>query len=198
MLKRGLGKNLKTLLRERKLKQWQLAEALHVVPTTISNWVRGHDFPSDKHLKELSDFLGIPVEDLVDEAYRLEKSEMIIKDQQHAYALNAVIDELQKQAARVVEMNAHGSLSSSRSQQRISELEAELAQYKAREKAQGPVLQAWDQANPVLKTIALFLLSGDERHLEPIQSLDVSLVSGLKNLRKVFAKRARPEPGPKE
>ena len=48
----------------RGLKQRDLAQALKVEPSTVSRWVRGHDFPTEHKMTQIAEALDCSVADL--------------------------------------------------------------------------------------------------------------------------------------
>ncbi len=59
------GRNLKNFRRDRKLKQWQLAELMtetgvRVVQTTVSNWERRKEAPDGVYVKALAKAMNVP------------------------------------------------------------------------------------------------------------------------------------------
>jgi transcriptional regulator with XRE-family HTH domain len=53
------GNKLKEAIKELPTTQVKLAEALDVEPPTVSRWVNGVDFPSDKYLEKLCTYLQV-------------------------------------------------------------------------------------------------------------------------------------------
>lgn len=56
------GKKLKDALDNAGLKQYQFADKMAVEPPTVSRWIRGLDFPSEKYIKTMCDTLGVSIE----------------------------------------------------------------------------------------------------------------------------------------
>jgi len=56
---------LKEILKSKGVKQKWVAFRLGVSDVTVSNWIKGKNEPSKKHLVKLSDLLGIPLKDLM-------------------------------------------------------------------------------------------------------------------------------------
>lgn len=59
------SRNLSRLRKERGLSQAELAEQLHVVRQTISNWETGHSFPDLEMLTQLASFFQVDLEELI-------------------------------------------------------------------------------------------------------------------------------------
>jgi transcriptional regulator with XRE-family HTH domain len=57
--------SLPAILKERGLKQTELAAHLNVTANTISNWVNGGSYPSTEMLFEMADDLGVSLDRLV-------------------------------------------------------------------------------------------------------------------------------------
>jgi len=56
---------LKLLFKSKGVKQNWVALKLGVSEVTVSNWVKGKNEPSKKHLEKLSLLLGVPLKDLM-------------------------------------------------------------------------------------------------------------------------------------
>ena len=59
------SRNLSRLRKERSLSQAELAERLHVVRQTISNWETGRSFPDLEMLTQLASFFHVDLENLI-------------------------------------------------------------------------------------------------------------------------------------
>lgn len=59
-----LGKRIKELRTAKKITQAQLAEAIGVEPRSISRIESGFHFPKDEHIQNISNILGVEIEDL--------------------------------------------------------------------------------------------------------------------------------------
>ncbi len=57
--------NLKSLRKENKITQQDLAKALHITLKTISHWETGYTEPSISQILELADFFHVDLEDLL-------------------------------------------------------------------------------------------------------------------------------------
>ena len=56
---------LKSLRRERKITQKNLAEVLHVSQTSISKYERGEAFPDLETVVKMADFFGVSLDEFV-------------------------------------------------------------------------------------------------------------------------------------
>lgn len=53
------GKKLKEAIKNLPTSQSKLAEALEVEPPTVSRWVNAVDFPNEKHMEKICEFLNV-------------------------------------------------------------------------------------------------------------------------------------------
>ena len=60
-----IGKFIKTLRKEKKLTQSELATKLEVTDKSISNWENGKNMPDLSLFKPLCEILGITINDLI-------------------------------------------------------------------------------------------------------------------------------------
>ncbi len=68
-----IAKNLVKLRKNKKITQAELAEQLHYSDKAVSKWETGETAPTIDTLKELSDFYGIKVDDLLKEDFIIEE-----------------------------------------------------------------------------------------------------------------------------
>lgn len=66
VLRNNFGKRLRQIRRQKDITQEQLAEAIGVSPTFMSNLERGINGPSFDILQKLTEALGVPARDLFD------------------------------------------------------------------------------------------------------------------------------------
>lgn len=66
-VKKIFGRRLKTLREEKDLMQQELADALGVKRTSISNYETGRQFPDITTIKKIADFFETTIEDLIEE-----------------------------------------------------------------------------------------------------------------------------------
>jgi len=66
ILRNRFGKRLRQIRRQKDITQEQLAEAVGISPTFLSNLERGINGPSFEILEKLSQVLHVPVRDLFD------------------------------------------------------------------------------------------------------------------------------------
>ena len=85
-----LGKNIKTLRKEKGYSQETLAQQLNVVRQTISKWEKGISVPDAEMLNSISELFEVPVSELLGDS--IEESEK--KDEK-----DAKLDEIAKQLA---------------------------------------------------------------------------------------------------
>jgi transcriptional regulator with XRE-family HTH domain len=75
-----VGAFLKTLRKEKKLTQEQLAEQLNVSGRTVSRWETGNNMPDISLLVEIADFYDISIPELIDGERKSEKMNEEIKE----------------------------------------------------------------------------------------------------------------------
>ena len=66
MNKYAIGNNLHVLLKERKMSQKQLADAIGVDINSISKWMNGYMQPSNYSVYKAAKVLGVPMERLME------------------------------------------------------------------------------------------------------------------------------------
>ena len=64
-----LGTKIKTLLSNNDMTQKDLAERMHVQPTTVQKWCSGINSPDIFTIKELCNIFSIPVQDLLNDDF---------------------------------------------------------------------------------------------------------------------------------
>ena len=67
MFKDNLNRILKELKKSKKISQAQIARLIGVVPSNITEWVKGRGSPSPETITKLAEVLGVAVSDLIDE-----------------------------------------------------------------------------------------------------------------------------------
>lgn len=58
-MQEGIGNNIKRLLKEKGLKQTDLASALGISNGTLSDWINGRYKPRPKNIKAMAEFFGV-------------------------------------------------------------------------------------------------------------------------------------------
>ena len=69
--KEALASNIKALLKERDIKQTQLAEALEISNGTLSDWLRGRFYPRQKYITAIAEFFGVEETEITKEVFQL-------------------------------------------------------------------------------------------------------------------------------
>ena len=104
-IKKTFSKNLHREISMRGIKQVELAEAIHIPPTTLNGWIRGAHLPDIEKLIDIANYLGTHINDLVgydflnsntDDLQKLEKE--LSNKNQLINDLNAYISELEERA----------------------------------------------------------------------------------------------------
>ena len=70
-----IGKKIKERRKQLGLTQDMLAKKLHVARTTVANWEQEKNYPDMKLIKEISNILEIPIDELID--HELNKTEKV-------------------------------------------------------------------------------------------------------------------------
>lgn len=71
--KEGFARNLHRAVCNKGIKQVELANALHLPPTTVNGWFRGAHYPDLEQLLELCNYLKVSVGELLGEPQCIEK-----------------------------------------------------------------------------------------------------------------------------
>ena len=96
-----LGKNIKTLRKEKGYSQETLAEKLNVVRQTISKWEKGMSVPDAEMLNSLSELFEVPVSELLGST---------IEEPEKKEEKDAKLDEIAKQLAVLNDQLANQNL----------------------------------------------------------------------------------------
>jgi transcriptional regulator with XRE-family HTH domain len=64
-VKENFARNLSELLKKHRKQGKELAEALHVAPSTVTGWTKGKFTPAVERLDEIADFFGVSYVDLI-------------------------------------------------------------------------------------------------------------------------------------
>lgn len=88
----SLGDNIYRLRKNKKLNQEQLAERINVSRQTISNWELEETTPNPEQLKKLSKYLGVSVDELLDNnSFVKEKEESINPITKYRYIIFIIV-----------------------------------------------------------------------------------------------------------
>lgn len=84
-----LSEKLVCLRKEKKLSQFDVAEALHVSRQAISKWESGSSVPSTDNLKFLSDLYDVTVDFLLDDSQTVQEREEHLENKSESDVLRA-------------------------------------------------------------------------------------------------------------
>lgn len=77
------SRKLQHLMKEKGVSRSELSEAISTPYTTVTNWVKGVRFPKYDSLKELSNFFGVSISELVNEVHIEDEYDITQKFQYH-------------------------------------------------------------------------------------------------------------------
>lgn len=63
----GFREKLNKLIKQKKIRGYQIAESIGISPAAVSRWRQGQSFPRCIELYKLSKVLGVTMEELIEE-----------------------------------------------------------------------------------------------------------------------------------